>query len=174
VEYLIPKSTYNLDGLSVQELQRLVARPEQIRTACRKHEEGLILFRERTCQLPESSWIHSAVMVPGGRWLITGHTLGRLKVWDLNASKDANGCFASVHSAQLFGCSGHIGVLLIQQSQDCDGVVVLTESLEQDEPYIINYFPYPTVADKATQERIQSRSGAVHVEWARASSNSCL
>jgi len=134
-KYLIPRNTFSLDGLGVKELQRLIARPEQIRNGCRTTgQEGFICIQEKSCTLPSSLWIHSAIIVPGGRWLITGHTNGRMKMWDLNAPLDDKNRFACVHSAQLPGCQGHLGVLLIQRSSDQNGVVVLTESLEHDDP----------------------------------------
>jgi hypothetical protein len=123
-----------LDGLGVKELQQLVARPEQVRTGCRVGEEGFIRVREKACVLADAMWIHSAIVVPGGRWLITGHDLGGMKMWDLDAPLDSKDRFACVHSAQLPGCTGHLGVLLVQRSSDQNGVVVLTESLEHNEP----------------------------------------
>ena len=132
-KYRIPRNTYNLDGLGIRELQQLVARPDLTRNACRQ-EDGLVLTNEVSCHLPDSLWIFAAAIVPGGRWLVTGHSLGRLRVWDLEAPEAKSGKFASSYAAQLANCSGHLGVLLIQQTPDCNGVVVLTESLEQDEP----------------------------------------
>jgi hypothetical protein len=61
--------------------------------------------------------------------------MGRLKVWDLEIL-DENNSFDTVHSVQFSNCSGYLGVLLIQQTLDCNGVVVLTESLEQNEPWV--------------------------------------
>lgn len=88
---------------------------------------------EFICEESEEDLV-SIALVPGGRWVVTGHVGGSLKVWKLDADASVSGMMMPNltldHSICLeeFGSRGKIGVLLMQKSEDMDGIVVLTES----------------------------------------------
>lgn len=120
--YHLPPNTFAESEFSLRKLQSILIGPSRFRIHCINAKGDAQYIRTAHAGFND---VRVLAMVPGGRWVLTGHFNGHLNVWDTHGG---------MKSRQVVDLRGPIHVMLVQRTDDCLGVRVLTESTDPDNP----------------------------------------
>lgn len=125
--HLPPNAFAEIDGsdFSLRKLQSIIIGPSRFRNHCLAKKTDAHYIKTSHAGFSD---VQVMTMVPGGRWIVTGHSDGHLNVWDAHRGM-------SLREAVDLG--GAVHVMLVQRTDDSRGVRILTESTEPGTTYVI-------------------------------------